>query len=93
MFWRTKSHDSHASEDPALARTASASKNDPAASADQASGTAWLAGHLNHLTPEQEKKLTEFKNVCSERGYYTAAVGQSEGVEAKEPSHDDATML
>ncbi|CAI7582632.1 hypothetical protein N7533_010021 [Penicillium manginii] len=93
MFWRTKSHDSHASEDPALARTASASKNDPAASADQASGTAWLAGHLNHLTPEQEEKLSEFKSVCSERGYYTAAVEQSEGVEAKEPSHDDATML
>ncbi|KAJ5995070.1 hypothetical protein N7481_002047 [Penicillium waksmanii] len=93
MFWRTKSHDSHASEDPALARTASASKNDPAASADQASGTAWLAGHLNHLTPEQEEKLREFKSVCSERGYYTEAVKEGEGVEAKEPSHDDATML
>lgn len=93
MFWRTKSHDSHASEDPALARTASASKNDPAASADQASGTAWLAGHLNHLTPEQEEKLREFKRVCSERGYYTEAVEEGEGVEAKEPSHDDATML
>ncbi|KAJ5586266.1 hypothetical protein N7450_006053 [Penicillium hetheringtonii] len=93
MFWRTKSHDSHASEDPALARTTSASKNDAAASADQASGTAWLAGHLNHLTPEQEEKLSEFKRVCSERGYYTAATEQSEGVEAKEPSHDDATML
>ncbi|KAJ5378817.1 hypothetical protein N7509_011936 [Penicillium cosmopolitanum] len=93
MFWRTKSHDSHASQDPALARTASASKNDPAASADQASGTAWLAGHLNHLTPEQEEKLREFKSVCSERGYYTEAVEEGEGVEAKEPSHDDATML
>ncbi|KAJ5099720.1 hypothetical protein N7532_006721 [Penicillium argentinense] len=93
MFWRTKSHDSHASEDPALARTTSASKNDPAASADQASGTAWLAGHLNHLTPEQEEKLREFKSICSERGYYTAVVEPAEGVEAKDASHDDATML
>ncbi|KAJ5573705.1 uncharacterized protein N7459_008132 [Penicillium hispanicum] len=94
MLWRTKSHHSQASEqDASLARSASASKNDPAASATQAAGTAWLAGHLNHLTPEQEEKLVEFKKVCAERGYYTPAVDQAEGTEAKPASHDDATML
>ncbi|KAJ5689197.1 hypothetical protein N7462_003589 [Penicillium macrosclerotiorum] len=94
MLWRTKSHHSQASEqDASLTRTASASKNDPSASATQAAGTAWLAGHLNHLTPEQEERLTEFKALCAEREYYTPAVEQAEGVEAKPASHDDATML
>ena len=94
MLWRTKSHHSQASEkDTFLARTTSASKNDPAVSATQASGTAWLAGHLNHLTPEQEEKLVEFKDVCAKRGYYTPAVEPGEGTEAKPASHDDATML
>lgn len=92
MLWRTKSHHSQASEQD-LARTASASKNDPSASASQAAGTAWLAGHLNHLTPEQEEKLVEFKAVCAERKYYTPAVEAAEGVEAVPASHDDATML
>jgi hypothetical protein len=92
MLWRTKSHHSQASEQD-LARTASASKNDLSASATQAAGTAWLAGHLNHLTPEQEEKLVEFKGVCAERKYYTPAVEASEGVEAVPASHDDATML
>ncbi|KAJ5191635.1 uncharacterized protein N7498_010620 [Penicillium cinerascens] len=92
MLWRTKSHHSQASEqDASIARTASASKNDPSASADQASGTAWLAGHLHHLTPEQQEKLDEFKAVCAERGYYTPAVEQDG--ETKPPSHGDATML
>lgn len=94
MLWRTKSHHSQASDaDASLARTTSASKNDPSVSASQAAGTAWLAGHLNHLTPEQEEKLREFKGVCAERGYYTPAVEEAEGVEAKSASHDDATML
>ncbi|KAJ5735888.1 uncharacterized protein N7483_001013 [Penicillium malachiteum] len=93
MLWRTKSHHSQASEDASLSKTASASKNDPAASATAAAGTEWLAGHLNHLTPEQEEKLAQFKTVCAERGYYTAAVEPAEGVEEKPPSHDDATML
>lgn len=88
MLWRTKSHHSQASEaDASLARTPSASKNDPSVSASQAAGTAWLAGHLNHLTPEQEEKLSEFKGVAAERGYYTPAV------EGKAASHGDATML
>lgn len=91
MLWRTKSHHSAASsQDASLARTASASKNDPSASASQAASTAWLSGHLNHLTPEQEEKLREFKAVCAERGYYSPAV---EGEGEKPASHDDATML
>ncbi|KAJ5108559.1 hypothetical protein N7456_005234 [Penicillium angulare] len=94
MLWRTKSHHSQASEqDASLSKTASASKNDPAASATAAAGTEWLAGHLNHLTPEQEEKLVEFKKVCAENGYYTAAVEPAEGVEEKPASHHDATML
>lgn len=72
-------------DDPNLDR--SLSRNDPAASAQQAAGTAWLAGHLHHLTPEQETKLEEFKKLCEEKGYYTPA---KEGVKE---SHDDATML
>ncbi|KAJ5947662.1 hypothetical protein N7466_000677 [Penicillium verhagenii] len=86
MLWRTKSHHSQTS-------VASASNNDPAASATAAAGTAWLAGHLHHLTPEQEEKLVEFKTVCTERGYYTPAVASAEGVEEKPASHDDATIL
>lgn len=94
MLWRTKSHRSQGSEaDASLARTNSASKNDPSASASQAAGTAWLAGHLNHLTPEQEEKLRQFKAVCAERGYYTAAEEGAGGLEAQRASHDDATML
>ncbi|KAJ5183034.1 hypothetical protein N7492_000650 [Penicillium capsulatum] len=87
MLWRTKSSNTQASE-------TDAAKNDPSASATQAAGTAWLAGHLHHLTPEQEEKLAEFRSVCAERGYYTAAVAQGEGVpEAKPASHSDATLL
>ncbi|KAJ5176903.1 uncharacterized protein N7482_002780 [Penicillium canariense] len=93
MLWRTKSHHSQASEQDGIARTTSASKNDLAASASQAAGTSWLAGHLNHLTPEQEGKLSEFKAICAERKYYTPAVEVAEGVEATPASHDDATML
>lgn len=83
MFWGNKA--AQASE-PDLARTDS-SKNDPAASASQASGTAWLAGHLQHLTPEQEQSLEQFKKVCAERKYYTPAGEQGT------PSHGDATLL
>ncbi|KAF3395936.1 SEC14 cytosolic factor [Penicillium rolfsii] len=93
MLWRTKSHTSQAASEQDLARTASASKNDLSASASQAAGTAWLAGHLNHLTPEQEEKFVEFKGVCAERKYYTPAVEAAQGVEAVPASHDDATML
>ncbi|KAJ5851535.1 uncharacterized protein N7529_010920 [Penicillium soppii] len=87
MFWGNKS--AQASE-PDLTRTDS-SKNDPSASASQAAGTAWLAGHLHHLTPEQESSLQEFKTLCAERKYYTPAVEQADG--ATTASHDDATLL
>ncbi|KAL1981715.1 hypothetical protein VTN96DRAFT_2272 [Rasamsonia emersonii] len=63
------------------------SQNDPVASANQAAGTAWLAGHLHHLTPEQEAKLAEFKTVCEQKGYYKP---EKDGQPA---SHDDATLL
>ncbi|KAJ5908468.1 hypothetical protein N7495_001150 [Penicillium taxi] len=93
-FWGSKaSQQEPAEQKDDISRTVSASNNDPAASATQASGTAWLAGHLNHLSPEQEKQLEGFKTVCAERGYYTAAVEQTEGTEAKPASHDDATLL
>lgn len=65
-----------------------AAENDLAASANQAAGTAWLAGHLNHLSPEQEQKLVEFKALVEEKGYYTP---KQEGT--SEPSHSDATLL
>ncbi|KAF7716387.1 Uncharacterized protein PECH_005323 [Penicillium ucsense] len=92
MLWRTKSHHSQTSEQD-LSRTTSAAKNDAAASASQAAGTAWLAGHLHHLTPEQEAKLEEFKKLCAGHKYYTPAVVDADGVEASPASHGDATML
>lgn len=65
-----------------------AAENDIAASANQAAGTAWLAGHLNHLTPEQGKKLVDFKELVAEKGYYTPK--KEDGGPA---SHNDATLL
>ncbi|KAL2220143.1 putative phosphatidylinositol transporter [Thermoascus aurantiacus ATCC 26904] len=107
-LWRTSSRKSHAStkshrsqksetnieslNNHESQQNATADYNDPAASAAQAAGTAWLAGHLNHLTPEQEEKLAEFKRVCEERGYYKPGKPGSEG-EGEKPSHDDATLL
>ncbi|KAL5052019.1 hypothetical protein BDW71DRAFT_193502 [Aspergillus fruticulosus] len=67
--------------------TAADPRNDPVASASQAASDAWLAGHLNHLTGEQEAKLAEFKALCEKERYYKP------GVEGEKPSHDDATML
>lgn len=82
MLWRSKSPaDSAVSEsDP---------KNDLAASASQAAGSEWLAGHLNHLTEEQEKKLVEFKNLCEEKKYYTPASADG----SVKATHGDATLL
>ncbi|KAA8647032.1 hypothetical protein EYZ11_005286 [Aspergillus tanneri] len=79
-LWRTKSNHSQAGSE-------SDPKNDPAVSASQAAGTAWLKGHPNHLTEEQEKTLHEFKKLCEENGYYKSVD------EKGKPSHDDATML
>lgn len=88
-LWRTKSHHSQAESDASSIQPAEYGENDPAASASQAAGTAWLVGHLNHLTPDQEEKLKEFKALCDRNGYYKPE-GQGEGGKA---SHDDATML
>lgn len=89
-LWRTASRLSQHSQETeqtssGLERTVS--QNDPLASANQAAGLGWLAGHLNHLTPEQEAKLTAFKERCREKGYYTS------GEDGAEPSHHDATLL
>lgn len=65
-------------------------QNDPVASASAAAGTEWLAGHLHHLTDEQQGKLEEFKKLCAEKGYYKAA-GEDGG--NGKASHDDATVL
>lgn len=88
MFWGSKTQESE--KDSPVESTPN---NDPSESASQAAGTAWLAGHLNHLTPEQEGKLQEFKALCAEKKYYSPAVEQSEGVDAKPASLDDATLL
>jgi hypothetical protein len=45
------------------------------------------AGHLSHLTDNQQAQLTEFKKICQDAGYYTSAAG------AQQASHDDETML
>lgn len=65
-----------------------AAENDLVASANQASGTAWLAGHLNHLTPEQEEKLVEFKAAIEKEGYYKPKIDGAETA-----THSDATLL
>ncbi|EAW12704.1 SEC14 family lipid-binding protein [Aspergillus clavatus NRRL 1] len=91
-LWGTKSVQSQTeSETSSPTQPAEFGQNDPAASASQAAGTAWLAGHLNHLTEDQEEKLREFKALCERNGYYKPAA-QGEGPDTK-PSHDDATML
>lgn len=86
-FWGTKSSQPASESDANSAHDAIEHKNDPVASASQAAGTAWLAGHLHHLTDDQEKKLEEFKKLCEEKGYYKP---ERDGEKA---SHDDATML
>jgi hypothetical protein len=90
-LWRTRSQQSQAASDADASSTPPAAdfgENDPAASAAQAESTAWLAGHLNHLTPDQEEKLKEFKALAEREGYY-----KPEGGEDGKASHDDATML
>lgn len=89
-LWRTASRLSHHSQETEQSSSGiepTVSQNDSRAPANQAAGLGWLAGHLNHLTPEQEAKLAAFKEVCREKGYYTPGEGD------KDPSHDDATLL
>jgi hypothetical protein len=88
-LWRTASRLSHHSQE--TEQTSSGierrvTQNDPRAS--EVAGLGWLAGHLNHLTPEQEAKLAAFKEVCREKGYYYTS-----GEDDPHPSHDDATLL
>ncbi|CAO2656461.1 Nn.00g052640.m01.CDS01 [Neocucurbitaria sp. VM-36] len=45
------------------------------------------AGHLSHLSDNQQARLDEFKKISQEAGYWTPATG------LKEASHDDETML
>jgi hypothetical protein len=45
------------------------------------------AGHLFHLSDNQQEKLNEFRKICQEQGYYTPAAG------GKAASHDDETLL
>lgn len=45
------------------------------------------AGHLSHLSENQQAQLAEFKRISQEAGYYTPAAG------AQQASHDDETML
>ena len=45
------------------------------------------AGHLSHLSDNQQAQLDEFKKISQEAGYWTPATG------LKEASHDDETML
>jgi hypothetical protein len=45
------------------------------------------AGHLAHLSENQQTKLNEFKQICQTNGYYTPPTG------GKDASHDDETML
>ncbi|KZM22614.1 uncharacterized protein EKO05_0009735 [Ascochyta rabiei] len=45
------------------------------------------AGHLAHLSENQQKQLQAFEKLAQEQGYYTPAT------ETAEASHDDETML
>ena len=45
------------------------------------------AGHLSHLSDNQQARLDEFKKLCQDAEYWTP------GTLGKAPSHDDETML
>jgi hypothetical protein len=45
------------------------------------------AGHLAHLTDNQQAQLTELKKICQDAGYYTPPAG------GQQASHDDETIL
>jgi len=49
-----------------------------------------FAGQPGHLTPEQEKAFTEFKQLCAENGIYTSA---EDGENGRPASHDDILMM
>jgi hypothetical protein len=45
------------------------------------------AGHLSHLSDNQQEQLNTFKKICLDKGYYTPAAA------GKAASHDDETLL
>ncbi|GAA5889097.1 hypothetical protein JCM8208_007769 [Rhodotorula glutinis] len=45
-----------------------------------------LAGHVGHLTPDQQTALDTFKDRLQQQGYFTPAKGDLK------PSHDDVTL-
>ncbi len=46
-----------------------------------------LAGHLGHLTPEEQKAFEEFKKISADKGFYTPATANTKA------SHDDGTLV
>ena len=45
-----------------------------------------LAGHVGHLTPDQQAALDTFKDRLQQKGYFTPANGPAKA------SHDDVTL-
>lgn len=87
-IWRSTSRSSHNEAEPNGADASlPATTKDLAAAASVTASSAWLSGHLNHLTAEQQQKLVDFKQLCAAKGYYSP--GAADG----RASHDDATML
>lgn len=46
-----------------------------------------LAGHIGHLTAQEEATFLEFKKLCAEQGFYHPPTENSPG------SHDDGTLV
>lgn len=47
----------------------------------------WLRGHLGHLSEEEQKAFTSFKDISEKGGFYKPATATSKA------SHDDATLM
>lgn len=46
-----------------------------------------LAGHIGHLTAQEEATFLEFKKLCAEQGFYHPPTENSPA------SHDDGTLV
>ncbi len=55
----------------------------PSASLEQSR----LAGHLGHLTAQEEAAFQSFKTLCAEQGFYQPVTDKLPA------SHDDGTMV
>ncbi|GAA6020917.1 hypothetical protein JCM11491_000066 [Sporobolomyces phaffii] len=64
-----------------------ANDSPPAAAELEPISSRQLAGHIGHLTPEQDATLAEFKTRLASGGYFTPAEGNAA------PSHDDVTLV